>query len=147
MDVFDRSLSWHARVGAERIRDRGCEDCFAGVAEAGGGVAFDALGGGVVAYANLNTALYGLAPIDEGLFGLPLRLGIGPKVGLRLRPLPELVALVRGDLLALPAQSPTLTWSGSASLRWLYHRGVALSLEGQLDPTGQSLQAASSLYF
>jgi hypothetical protein len=147
MDVFDRSLSWHARLGAERIRDRGCEGCFAGVAEAGGGAALDALDGAVVGYVNMNTALYGLAPIEDGLFDLPLRLGIGPKLGLRLRPSPELVALLRGDVLLLPAQSPTFTWSGSASLRWLYHRGVALSLEGQLDPTGHSLQAASSLYF
>jgi hypothetical protein len=147
MDVFDRSLSWHARLGATRIDDGGCRECLAGVAEAGGGVAGGLFGDGVLAFMNLNTALYGLGPIEGGLAGLPLRIGVGPKAGLRLRPTPELVALLRGDLLYLPAQSPTLTWSGSATLRWLYHRDVALSLEAQIEPNGASVQAASSLYF
>jgi hypothetical protein len=147
MDVFDRSLSWHAHLGAVRIRDRGCNECLAGVAEAGGGVAAELFDDGVVAFMNLNTALYGLGPIEGGLAGLPLRLGVGPKAGLRLRPLPELVGVLRGDLLYLPAQTPRLTWSVSSTLRWLYHRDVALSLEAELDPNGASLQAASSLYF
>jgi hypothetical protein len=147
MDVFDHSLSWHARLGAGRIHDEGCDDCLAGVAEAGGGIAGGLFDNALLGFLNMNTALHGLGPIEGGLADLPLRLGIGPKAGLRFRPLPELVGVLRGDLLYLPVQNPTVTWSGSATLRWLYQRDVALSIEGHVDPNGQTLQAASSLYF
>lgn len=147
MDMFDHSLSWHAHLGAGRIHDRGCDDCLVAVAEAGGGIAGGLFDDGLLGFLNLNTALNGLGPIEGGVADLPLRLGVGPKAGLRLRPLPELVGVLRGDLLYLPAQHPAFTWSGSATLRWLYQRDVALSLEAQIDPNGQTLQAASSLYF
>jgi hypothetical protein len=117
------------------------------VAEAGGGIAGGVLDDGVLAFVNANTALYGLGPIDGGLGGLPLRLGVGPKAGLRLRPVPELVAVLRADVLYLPAQSPTFTWSGSATLRWMYRQNFAVSLETQIHPSGRYVQAASSLYF
>lgn len=147
MDVFDQSISWHAHIGAERIRDRGCDDCLAGVIEAGGGVAGGLLDDGVLGYLNVNTSLAGLGPIDGGLGGLPLRLGIGPKAGLRLRPAPTLVGTLRGDLLYLPAQSPRWTWAAAATLRWMYRHDFALSLEAQAYPAARSLQAASTLYF
>ena len=147
MDEFDHSLSWHARLGTGRIHDDGCDDCFAAVAEAGGGIAGGAWGDGVLAFINANTALHGLGPIDGGLGGLPLRLGVGPKAGLRLRPLPELVAVLRADFLYLPAQQPNYSWMGSATVRWMYSQDFALSLETQLHPNGRYVQAASSLYF
>jgi len=147
MDVFDQSISWHAHVGAERIRDDGCDDCFAGVIEAGGGVAGGVLDNGLLAYLNFNTALVGLGPIEGGLGDLPLRIGIGPRAGLRLRPAPTLVGTLRGDLQYLPAQTPTFTWAASATLRWMYRHDFALSLEAQAHPSGESLQAASTVYF
>lgn len=147
MDAFDRSLSWHAHVGATRLHDAGCDECLAAVVEAGGGIAGALFDKGVIAFANMNTALHALGPIDGGLGGLPLRLGVGPKAGLRLRPFPELVALLAGDALYLPAQAPTFTWSASLTLRWMYSRDVALSLEAAGHPNGSSAQAASTLYF
>lgn len=146
IDAFDQSISWHARLGAGRMRDSGCDGCFAGVAEAGGGAAAG-LGSQLLAFVNLNTALLGLAPIDGGLAELPLRLGFGPKFGLRFRPIHDLVAALRGDLLYLPAQTPSFTWSGSVSVRWMYSRDFAVSLEAQLHPSGEYAHAASSLYF
>jgi hypothetical protein len=147
MDVFDQSISWHAHLGAARIHDEGCDECFAGLIEAGGGIAGGVFDDGVLAYLNFNTALAGLGPIDGGLGGLPLRLGVGPKAGLRLRPLPDLVSTLRGDLQYLPAQTPTFTWAASATLRWMYRQDFALSLEAQAFPSGEFLQAASTLYF
>jgi len=147
MDVFDQSISWHAHLGAARIHDDGCDECFAGLVEAGGGIAGGLFNDGVLAYLDFNTALAGLGPIEGGLFGWPLRLGVGPKAGLRLRPLPELVSTLRGDLQYLPAQTPTFTWAASATLRWMYRHDFALSLEAQAFPSGEFLQAASTLYF
>jgi uncharacterized protein DUF4105 len=147
MDVFDRSLSWHAHLGASRIHDGGCADCLTGVAEAGGGVAAGLLEDGVLGFLNFNTILRGLGPIDGGLGGLPLRLGVGGKAGLRLRPWPELVAVLGGDLSWLPAQSPSYTWAGTAALRWMYRLDFALSLSAEWYPSGAYLQAASSIYF
>lgn len=147
IDVFDRSLSWHVRAGAARIHDAGCDECFTGVVEAGGGVAAGALGQRVLLFANLNTAIMGLGPIEGGIADLPLRAGVGPKAGLRLRLDPELIGVLRADALYLPFQNPTTTWSASATLRWMYTHNFALSLEGQLHPSGVFAQAASSLYF
>lgn len=147
MDVFDRSISWHAHVGARRIHDAGCDDCLTGVAEAGGGVAAGWFRDGLLGFMNFNTALSGLGPIEGGIAGWPLRVGVGPKAGLRLRPSPELVGVLRGDLQYLPAQTPAFTWAASATLRWMYRHDVALSLEAQAFPNGELIQAASSLYF
>jgi hypothetical protein len=147
MDAFDQSISWHAHVGAARIHDDGCDECLAGLLEAGGGVAGGLFDDGVLAYLNFNTALAGLGPIEGGLFGWPLRVGVGPKAGLRLRPLPELVSTLRADLQYLPAQTPTFTWAASATLRWMYRHNFALSLEARAFPSGADLQAASTLYF
>lgn len=147
MDVFDRAMSWHARAGAARIHDEGCDECFAGIVEAGGGVAAGAFGQALLAFANLNTAIMGLGPIQGGIADLPLRAGVGPKAGLRLRLAPELITVLRGDALYLPFQTPTLTWSASATLRWMYTHNFALSLEAQVHPSGSFVQAASSLYF
>jgi hypothetical protein len=60
---------------------------------------------------------------------------------------PELIGVLRGDGLYLPLQSPGFTWSASATLRWMYTHGFALSLEAQKHPRGLFAQAASSLYF
>ena len=147
MDVFDRSFSWHARLGADRIHDTGCDDCLTGIMEAGGGVAADLFDNGVIAFLNFNTALRGLGPIHGGIADLPLRLGIGPKAGLRLRPSPNLVLVARGDLLYLPAQDPNLTWTADATLRWMYSPNVALSLHGEAFPDGSFGTVSSSLYF
>jgi hypothetical protein len=147
MDVFDQSISWHAHIGAARLHDDGCDECLAGLVEAGGGIAGGLFDDGVLAYVNFNTALAGLGPIEGGLFGWPVRLGVGPKAGLRLRPLPELVSTLRGDVQYLPGQAPTFTWAASATLRWMYRHDFALSLEAQAFPSGEFLQAASTLYF
>ncbi|HTV21040.1 MAG TPA: DUF4105 domain-containing protein [Polyangiaceae bacterium] len=147
MDVFDQSISWHAHLGSARIHDRGCDDCYAGLVEAGGGIAGGVFDDGVLGYLNFNTALAGLGPIEGGLGGLPLRLGVGPKAGLRLRPTPTLVGTLRGDLQWLPAQTPSITWAASATVRWMYRHDFALSLEGQAFPSGEYVQAASTLYF
>ena len=97
IDVFDRSISWHARAGGARIHDAGCDECFAGIVEAGGGVAASAFAQGVLLFANLNTAVMGLGPIEGGIAELPLRVGVGPKAGLRLRLDPELIGVLRAD--------------------------------------------------
>jgi hypothetical protein len=147
LDLFDRSMSWNARAGVTRIHDAGCADCLVGMLEAGGGIAVGAFEQGLLLFANLNTALMGLGPIQGGIADLPLRAGVGPKAGLRLRFAPELIGVLRADWLYLPVQTPNTTWLGAATLRWMYVHNFALSLEAQIHPNGTLGQLASSLYF
>jgi hypothetical protein len=147
LNRFDRSFSWNLRVGAARLHDDGCKECLVGRLELGAGFALSALAHGVTFYANLDNELSGLGPIHGGLGELPLRFGIGPKLGVRLRYTERLVSLLEGHLFALPFQEPKLTWDGSFITRWMYARNFGVAVQGQLFPSGASLQAASTFYF
>jgi len=147
IDRFDHSISWHARLGSARIHDAGCADCLTGSAEVGGGFAVGAFDQGLLFFIHLNTSISGLGPIAGGILGWPLRLGVGPKAGLRLRFNPNLIGVLHADWLYLPTQTPRASWDGAATLRWMYSHDFAVSAESQLYPNGAFFQLASSLYF
>lgn len=147
LNRFDRSFSWNLRVGAARLHDDGCRQCLVGKLELGAGFALSTLSHGLTVYANLDNELLGLGPIHGGLAELPLRFGIGPKLGLRLRYTEQLVSLLEGHVFALPFQAPKFSWDGSFVTRWMYARNFGAALEGQAFPSGASVQGTSTFYF
>ncbi len=145
-DRFASSLAWNFRVGGHRIRDAGCEDCLAGLAEVGGGAAMG-LGDSLVAFVTVNNRLLGLSPIDGGLFDLPLRFGIGPHAGLRLAPRDDWTFTLLGNAEYLPLQAPVLTWNAQAFVRHQYRKNFSLVAEAKAQPEGHSAQLLSAIYF
>ena len=146
-DRFRKPLSWSASFGATRIRDRGCASCLAGQVSVGAGVSVSMFDYGALLYVLGDVQVMGLSPIEGGIGHLPLRAGVGPTGGLRLRFTDSLVALAQGSLHYLPVQTPKYTWSGNASVRWQYVKDFALGVEGLVQPKAASVQALSYIYF
>lgn len=146
-DRFAQGLSFKIDVGADRVRDGGCSDCLAGQVNLAGGLATSLFEDGVMAYTLAAGHLAGLAPLRGGIADLPLRAGVGPLGGLRLRLHDDLVAHGEAQWLYLPAQSPDRTWSVKASLRYQYVRDFAFGIDGRHQPGAHAIQASSYLYF
>ncbi len=146
-DRFEEAMSWNFRVGGTRLRDAGCQDCFAGLVEVGGGSAIAWLESKLLFFAHVNTRVLGLAPLRGGIADLPLRAGVGPFGGVRYAPTSYLTVLVTGDALYLPVQEPRVVWSGRGSLRVQYRPGFTVSAEGAAQPEEFSTQLVSSIYY
>jgi len=144
LDRFESSLSWKVDVGATRLRDAGCDDCAAGFATVGGGLAvpfftrkllFFALGEARVA-----------APVQSGLFDV-VRAGLGPAGGVRLELTDGLRVLGTGFWNYLPKQEPNQTWQIDGAVRAEYSSGFALGIEGTRQPSSWSARGVSYVYF
>jgi hypothetical protein len=146
VDRFDLQPSWKVRAGATRARDAGCRGCFAGLLGGGAGFAAGALGGRLLLFATADLELLGSASL-AGPGGLPLRAGVGPAGGARLRLGDDLALVTSGRWLWLPAQAPRATWEAQATLRWAYARNGALSLEARHQPLALEGQLLSYVYF
>ncbi|HEU4405078.1 MAG TPA: DUF4105 domain-containing protein [Polyangiaceae bacterium] len=145
---FDQQASWKVRVGGTRGRDAGCRDCFAGLIGGGGGLALGFWDNRLLAFGMADVELLGSASLKgRGPGGLPLRAGVGPSGGVRLRLADELVFVGTGRWLWLPAQEPRSTWEAQGTLRWAYARDGALSLEGRKQPLALEGQLVSYFYF
>ena len=126
---FSRHTSWEFRIGSQRLIDEGC-NCYAGHVQFGGGIAFGNESESATLFLLAQSHVWAGRELD-GLFGAPVRFGIGPSGGVRLRLAPRLVALVLGEWDWLPGQTGFHTWYGSANLRWAVARNVAFDLEGR----------------
>ena len=127
-DRFNRSISWNVNVGATRIDDRGCPGCLAATLSFGGGLSTSWLDQRVAFYAMLdNYAMW--APDLDGIRAAPVRLGLGPMAGLRVRWHQRLVAHLGGEWIWLPGQEPLAMWSAGGTLRWGITRDLALDLD------------------
>ncbi|MCG8419587.1 MAG: DUF4105 domain-containing protein [Proteobacteria bacterium] len=127
---FNRRISWKVDVGGTRIYDRGCDGCFVGVALVGGGIAKSLSGDRVALFTTLDT--YFMAGPDlNGIEDAPIRLGIGPAAGVRVRFTERLLTVVAGDWIWLPAQTPLAMWSASGTLRWAISRNFALDVSAR----------------
>lgn len=146
-DQYRTPLSFGLNVGAQRIRDAGCEGCLAGTLELAGGASVSAFGIGALGFLLGEIQIMGLGPIAGGLFDLPLRLGIGPTGGFRLRFTDDLLLVARGRLKYLPGQEPTWSWEARGSLRWQCLHGVALGAEILAQPDSLSATGFGYLYF
>jgi hypothetical protein len=143
-DRFDRHTSWEFRVGSERISDAGCR-CYAGHVQFGGGLALSTPGERATVFALAQSHVWA-GPGLRGIAGAPVRAGIGPGGGLRLRLSPRLVALATGEWIWLPAQAGGSTFWASATVRWELLRELALDAEVR-DQNGASTAALSLMVY
>ena len=147
MTRFDKSMSWSVRAGGERIRDEGCDACFAGLAEVGYGVTTSWLDDGLTIFAQGQIRLMGLGPFDGGIADLPLRAGVGPWGGVRIRWSDEIVTLATGHWHYMPTQTPWSSWRVEASTRAEVQLDWALGVTAIGQPSDYALQGMSYLYF
>ncbi|HEY1550079.1 MAG TPA: DUF4105 domain-containing protein [Kofleriaceae bacterium] len=143
--AFDRHVSWEFRLGSERIDDSGC-NCYVGHAQFGGGVTFASAEQRAAIFFLANTHVWSGMHLD-GLFHAPIRLGIGPEGGLRLRVLPNLIALFIGEWDWLPVQHPLAAWNATATIRWAATHFFALDLTGQYDERTGTGTLSTLFYF
>ena len=83
----------------------------------------------------------------DALFGGPVRIGIGPSGGLRIRLAPKLVALLSGEWNWLPAQTGFATWMAAGTLRWGLLRDLAVDLSIRDEYEVASGTLTTYLYF
>lgn len=146
-DRFDRSVSWEVSAGATTIDDAGCPaSCLAGKVEVGGGFA--------KALFDERLTLFAMAEVDvlsspslEGLAGSPVRAGVGPSGGLRVRLSERLVALFRGEWIWLPWQLPGRSWSTEGVVRWGVLESLALDLHARVRREGREGTLSLLLYY
>ena len=144
---FEQALSWRVRAIGFRVHDVGCPDgdCF--VHGLNGGV------GAAVATPSRTLTLFGLAEgwtlfgTDlEGIEGVPVRLGLGPRLGSRLR-LGDVSLMIGGHVAFLPGQNPGFVYAGTSELRAPLSTNVALGLQTRLEPGAIDGVLWSFLYF
>lgn len=145
---FDRHISWQFRLGSQHLEDEGCvtDNCYAGRVELGGGTAFSTESDRLTVFAFANTQVWAGRGLDA-LFGGPVRVGIGPSGGLRLRIVPRLVALATGEWSWLPMQKGFATWMVAGTLRWSVLRAVAVDLQVRGEYETASGTLSTMLYF
>lgn len=144
-NAFDRHVSWEFRLGSQRIDDAGC-NCYAFHAQFGGGVTFASAEQRVAVFFLANTHVWAGMHLD-GLFGAPIRIGIGPEGGLRVRITPELIALAIGEWDWLPDQTGFAAWNARGTLRWAFTHAFALDLTGGYDERTGTGVLSTLLYF
>jgi hypothetical protein len=143
---FDRKISWKVDAGVVHVADDACDDCYAGRLVLGTGATFTFANDAVALFGTLDTHLAS-GPHLQGIRDLPLRAGLGPAAGVRLRLASRLVSLTTGELIWLPAQRPTALWQARSILRLGVGRVLGLGLEGTLDERALTGQALTMLYF
>lgn len=147
-DRFEKDLSWKVAAGATSIRENGCRDpCTAAHLGAGGGLAWGWRGDAVLLWATLDVDLLASPRLDGGLGGGPVRAGVGPSAGLRLRPHPTLVGLVTGKWSLLQGQDPGQTWQADGGLRWRWLPNLAAGVQASAHPRGASVGLNLYRYF
>jgi hypothetical protein len=143
---FDLRPSWRVKVGAQTVRDGGCDRCLAAQGELGAGFTTAALLGILDLYGGLDAALE-WSPRLSGTADAPLRAGIGPGAIVRVRGGTRGALLLDGRWRLFPGASPRETWDLRAALRVHLARELSLSLEGRRTPAGDDAVAAILAYF
>jgi hypothetical protein len=123
---FDQRPSWRLRLGADLLRDGGCDGCVAAVAEGGTGFSALALLGALDLYGGADVALHG-APRLDGIEGAHVRLGVGPAALARLRLGERASVVANGRYLFLPWTSLRRSWSAGAEGRLHLNRSFSLA--------------------
>jgi hypothetical protein len=144
-NAFDRHLSWEFRLGSERIDDAGC-NCYVFHGQFGGGITFATAEQRAAIFFLTNAHVWSGMHLD-GLFHAPIRLGIGPEGGVRLRIAPNFIALVIGEWDWLPAQTGFAAWNATATLRWAVAHWLALDATAQYDERTGTGVVSTYLYF
>jgi hypothetical protein len=144
---FSHKMSWHVDIGVTRLEDAGCAGyCYAARAAFGTGLTFASSGGRVALFSLLDGRLLS-GPALDGLAGLPVRAGLGPTGGLRVRLAPRMVSLTTAEWIWLPLQEPFATWEARSVLRLGLMKSFALDLEALIDARAATARLAALLYF
>jgi hypothetical protein len=144
---FDRKISWKVDAGVVHLDDEACEDgCYAGRFVLGTGATFTFARDAVALFGTID-AQVASGPHLQGIRDLPIRAGVGPAAGLRLRLASRLVSLTTGELIWLPVQRPTALWQARSILRLGVGRVLGLGLEGTIDAQAVTGQVMTMLYF
>jgi hypothetical protein len=144
-DRFDRHTSFEFRLGSERIIDEGC-NCYTGHVQFGAGLAFGTQDNWLTLFALAHVHAWAGKDLD-GIAGAPIRAGLGPGGGLRIRILPELVSLTTGEWIWLPAQTGFHTWNVGTTLRWQFVKMLALDVDARVQNKTASGVLSTMLYF
>jgi hypothetical protein len=144
LNRFEKNFSWTLRAGATRLRDAGCDGCFTGAGEFGGGYTLGSPTG-LLVWALANARVHW--PVDDGGLLDTIRAGIGPAGGMRLRIGEDFALLGTASWHWLPGQEPLSMWEAHGIARWEYVRDFALSFEASAQPNALAAQAFSLIYF
>jgi hypothetical protein len=137
MHRFDLGLSWRFTIGAKTLENNGCEDetepgwrdCLAGKIRLGGGAAKSFWSDALIVFAMMDAAVF--AGDLSGIAESPLRAGLGPLGGMRIRFDPSLIFVGTGEGLWFPEQRDRIVWQADGVLRWGFASQHALSLESR----------------
>ena len=143
---FDLRPSWRFALGARTVRDAACDQCLAGYAEGGAGVALVRFAGAIDLLATGDLSLEG-APGLSGLDGHGFRVGVGPGGLLRLRAGERIALLASAGWRWLPAAAPHDTWSLGADLRLNAWRDLSLAVQARRTPQDGEVVLAVLAYF
>ncbi|MBK9515902.1 MAG: DUF4105 domain-containing protein [Anaeromyxobacter sp.] len=135
---FDLRPSWRFRLGAEVLRDAGCDRCTAGVLAAGGGLAVALVPGALDAALFADAEVTGSAGLG-GWGGGRLRVGLGPGGLLRARLGQKVALLAQGAWRWLPEAAPRETFGVDLAARFHLSRGLSLALEARRRPEEAAL--------
>jgi hypothetical protein len=124
LDPFDHHISWEFRLGSERLIDEGC-NCYAARGQFGGGGTLSTSGQRLTLWTFFDTQAFAGRGMD-GVFGAPIRIGIGGSGGMRLRIAQHLVSVINGAWDWLPGQKGFDTWYVTGTLRWTLLRNFAI---------------------
>ncbi|MGH7438496.1 MAG: DUF4105 domain-containing protein, partial [Polyangiaceae bacterium] len=142
---FQHPISWAANAGATRLRDDGCPDCFAYVADVAAGLSLgEDRGLSVFALADLGVQA---DPRMNGLGGSSWRPGIGPVAGGRWRLARTLVWTADGRLSWYPLATPATSWLAETALRWGLGTDVALGVDLRAQPLATEGELSAFLYY
>ena len=142
---FTRGTSWSVDVGGGRVADSGCDQCFVGRVRVGGGGSFSLGGDRLIAFGMIS-GLVASGPSLDGIEGKPIRLGFGPKAGLRLRLSSRVLAVGSARWLWLPTQEPFSSWEARAHFRWLATDSIAFDVSAA-DKQGAFEAILSTFYY
>jgi len=143
---FDLKPSWKMSIGGRTGNDAGCDRCLVATAQFGGGLAKAFAEDSFLLFGRIDTRIEAGKHL-VGIADIPVRAGIGPAGGMRIRWHNNLITLVTAEWLWLPAQTPLALWQADFVTRWQPWSDFALSLEGVANARDTRAQILSLIYF
>lgn len=143
---FDRRPSWRLRLGADLLKDGGCDRRVAAIGEVGAGFSAVGIWSALDLYGGADTAL-DWSPRLDGIGASRVRFGIGPAALARLRLGERVTVVADGRFRFLPFTALHASWSAGAEAR--FHVGERLSLAATFrqDPRDRLVGALLLAYF
>lgn len=145
---YDRKLAWRFDVGSTRLFDAGCDACYVGRVAFGSGPALTSARGGAAIYFLVDARVES-GPDLVGPWAWPVRLELGPLLGLRFRAGPAAL-LLSGEWMWLPGVDDGLaawTWGGNGQLKITLGKAGAIDVGARLAERRAEATGSLSLYF